>query len=282
MKKITKHIIGIFYFATEKFFLIDGAQRAAAFAFFAFLSLFPLIILFVTIASAFSNPDRASQYVFAYIGNYIPLNEEMKIHIFNTIYGVVKTHKQVGLIAFVGLVWGSMQFLSALIRATNRVWESTVFRWWKLPLKSLALLGLLLNAIFLGIMTPILAKMTEEWLFPSNVFFASVYKLSAFFIPLLVLFFSLSLFYKFAPHRRIRFAHTWPSALFVTILFLAVQSLFVFFLKHFFKFNAVYGTFGEIIAFLLWIYLSGCIFIFGACLCAGHSEHVLQKKAVNY
>jgi Ca2+-transporting ATPase len=273
MYKITKRVIGILRLAIEKFFLIDGGQRAAAFAFYAFLSLFPLIILFVTIASAFFDPDKVSQYVFDYIGNYVPLSEEMKIHIFNTIYGVIKAHKQVGVIAFLGLVWGAMQFFSALIRATNKAWDEHVYKWGRLPLKSLALLGLLLSAIFLGIVAPILARMTKEWLFPANVFFSWAYGLTVFFIPLLVLFFSLSLFYKLAPLRRIRFAETWPSALFITVLFLGVQSLFVFFLKDFFQVNAVYGTFGEIIAFLLWIYLSGCIFIFGACLCASHSEH---------
>ena len=32
------------------------------------------------------------------------------------------------------------------------------------------------------------------------------------------------------------------------------------------------GLIGVIIALLLWIYVSGCIFIFGACLCAGQAE----------
>jgi len=36
--------------------------------------------------------------------------------------------------------------------------------------------------------------------------------------------------------------------------------------------NAVYGVFGGIMALLLWIYISGGIFIFGACLCAAQSE----------
>jgi YihY family inner membrane protein len=273
MNKITKHVTGIFHLAARKFFLIDGGQRAAAFAFYAFLSLFPLIILLVTVASAFFNPDKASQYVFAYIGNYIPLTEDMKVHIFNTIRGVIKTHRHVGVIAFLGLVWASMQFLSALIRATNRAWETNVYKWWRLPIKSLMLLGLLFNAIVLGIAAPIIARMTREWIFPASAFLSHTYGLVVFFIPFLVLFFSLSLFYKLAPHHRIRFAQTWPSALFVTILFMGVQSLFVFFLKNFFQGNALYGAFGEIIAFLLWIYLSGCVFIFGACLCAGHSEH---------
>ena len=36
--------------------------------------------------------------------------------------------------------------------------------------------------------------------------------------------------------------------------------------------NAVYGAFGGIMALLLWIYVSECIFIFGACLCSGQAE----------
>jgi Ca2+-transporting ATPase len=34
----------------------------------------------------------------------------------------------------------------------------------------------------------------------------------------------------------------------------------------------VYGAFGGVMALLLWIYLSGCLFIFGACLCAVQAE----------
>jgi len=36
---------------------------------------------------------------------------------------------------------------------------------------------------------------------------------------------------------------------------------------------------GGIMAFLLWIYLSGCIFIFGACLCAGRAEAIGQSTS---
>lgn len=39
------------YLAVKKFWQIDGVQCAGAFAFNAFFSLFPLIVLFVTIAS---------------------------------------------------------------------------------------------------------------------------------------------------------------------------------------------------------------------------------------
>ena len=96
--------------------------------------------------------------------------------------------------------------------------------------------------------------------------------LGSFFIPLLVVFFGLSLFYRLAPRRPMQFAQVWAAALCATMLLQAAESLFVIYLKNFATLNAVYGTFGGIMALLLWIYLSGCIVIFGACLCAGQAE----------
>jgi Ca2+-transporting ATPase len=105
-----------------------------------------------------------------------------------------------------------------------------------------------------------------------NDFISWVYALGSFFIPLLVVFLGLSLFYRMAPRRPTRFAEVWAAALCVTALLQTADRLFVIYLKNFATLNAVYGAFGGIMALLLWIYLSGCIFIFGACLCAAQAE----------
>ena len=99
-----------------------------------------------------------------------------------------------------------------------------------------------------------------------------IYALGSFVIPLLVVFLSLSLFYRLAPRRPTRFAEVWAAALCATALLRAAESLFVIYIKNFATLNAVYGAFGGIMALLLWIYFSGCIFIFGACLCAAQAE----------
>jgi Ca2+-transporting ATPase len=87
------------------------------------------------------------------------------------------------------------------------------------------------------------------------------------------------MFYKLAPRRPTRFAEVWLAALVATLLLLAAESLFVIYLKNFSTLNAVYGAFGGIMALLLWIYLSGCIFIFGACLSAAQAEDRLLWKS---
>jgi Ca2+-transporting ATPase len=196
----------------------------------------------------------------------------MQRHIFETIDGVIKARKQAGAVAFLIIAWAALQCFITLICATNRAWGTTVYNWWRLPLKSLVLLGITAGMVLLGMAVPVMAKMANDWLFPANDFSSWVYTLVSLVIPLLVVFLSLSLFYRMAPLRPTQFAQVWAAALCATAFLQAAESLFVIYLKDFATLNAVYGAFGGIMALLLWIYLSGCIFIFGACLCAAQAE----------
>jgi YihY family inner membrane protein len=258
--------------ASRQFLRIDGAKWAGAFAFNAFFSLFPLMVLLVTIASLFVDRDKAGKEVIAYIEGYVPISGEMQRHVFRTIAGVITARKQAGAVAFPILVWVALQCFTTLIRATNRAWDIAAQNWWRLPLKSLFLLAITVSTAFLGLWISVLAKMTKDWLFPGSAFTSWAYALGSFVSPLAVVFLSLSLFYKLAPHRPTRLAEVWAAALSATALLQAAGSLFVIYLKNFATLNAVYGALGGIMALLLWVYLSGCILIFGACLCAAGTE----------
>lgn len=263
----------IFKLAIRKFFLIDGVHLAEAFSYNAFFSLFPLMILLVTIASTFTSWESAGTTVIGYTENLIPLSGEMRDFIFNTIAGVMKTRGQASVIASLILLWATIQGFTTLIYATNRAWGSEVQNWWQLPLQSLLLLGIMADAILLGIALPMLSQIAKTYFLAVNDFSYWLYALGEFFIPLVVVFVSLGMFYKLAPRRPTRFAEVWVAALVATLLLLAVESLFAIYLKNFSTLNAIYGTFGGIMALLLWIYLSGCIFIFGACLSAAQAEN---------
>ena len=263
----------ILFLAFKKFLRIDGVQWAGAFSFNMFLSLFPLIVLFVTIASTFIDSDRAGKEIIYYIESYVPISGEMHNYIFNTISGVIYAREQAGLVAFVILVWAALQCFITLIVAANRAWGTAVYKnWWHLPIRSLMLLGITASMVLLGMVLPVLMRIVKNWFFATNDFTSWLYGIGSFLIPLLLAFFGLSLFYRFAPFRSTRFAEVWVAALFSTLLLQASESLFEIYLRNFATLNAVYGTFGGIMALLLWIYLCGCIFIFGACLCAAQAE----------
>jgi len=259
--------------AFKKFLRIDGVQWAGAFSFNMFLSLFPLIVLFVTVASTFIDSDRAGKEIIYYIESYIPISGEMHNYIFNTISGVINAREQAGLVAFVILVWAALQCFITLIVAANRAWGTAVNKkWWHLPIRSLMLLGITSSMVLLGMVLPVLMRIVKNWFFATNDFTTWLYGIGIFFIPLLLAFFGLSLFYRFAPFRSTKFAEVWVAALFSTLLLQASESMFEIYLRNFATLNAVYGTFGGIMALLLWIYLCGCIFIFGACLSAAQAE----------
>ena len=263
----------ILFLAFKKFFRIDGVQWAGSFSFNMFFSLFPIVVLFVTIASIFIDRIRAGKVIITYIENYVPISGEMHNYIFNTITGVINAREQAGAVAFVILVWASVQCFITLIVATNRAWGTAVDKnWWRLPLRSLALLGITASMVLLGMVLPVMMRIAKNWFFATNYFSPWLYDIGSFFIPLILAFFSLSLFYRLAPLRTTRFAEVWVAALLSTVLLQASESLFEIYLKNFATLNAVYGTFGGIMALLLWIYLCGCIFIFGACLCAAQAE----------
>ncbi len=267
--------------AAKKFLQVDGTQWAGSFAFHAFFSLFPLMTLLVTIVSFFIDWDRAGKVVIAFMESYVPVSGEMKLYIFNAIASVIKTRQKAGVVAFFILVWAALQCFTTLIYATNRAWGAAVYNWWRLPLKSLALLGITAGAVLLGMAATVLTKMAKYWFFPMYDLHSGVYVLVSFVIPLLVVFLSLSLFYRLAPRMPTRFAEVWAAALCATVLLQAAENLFVIYLKNFAKLNAVYGAFGGIMALLLWIYLSGCIFIFGACLCAAQAKGRSAPAEIN-
>ena len=180
----TRSVWAILYLALKRFLRIDGTESAAAFAHYAFFSLFPLIVIFVTIASAFIGRDRAGMEVIAYVETYVPIGDEMQGHILDTIAGVIKARGRADTVALLMLVWAAMQFFTTLISATNRAWGAEAYNWWRLPLKSLVFLAIMVGAVLLAIAMPVLVKIANDWLFPLNDFRSWVYALGSGVIPL--------------------------------------------------------------------------------------------------
>jgi membrane protein len=256
----------------RRFTAIDGAQRAAAFAYYALFSLPSLLVLLITVGSFFVDRNRAARAVVGYVENYVPLDAEGKDRIFSTVTGMARVRGSAGAVALLALVWSSLSFFTALIRATNRAWNETPRNWWRTPLKGLVLLGVTSGALGLGIAVPIVADLLRSWLQPAAGLPSLLYVTLIPAVPLLVGFYGLSLFYRLAPRRRTRLAEVWLAALGVTVTLRILQALFEFYLANFGRFNAIYGAFGAIMVLLLWAYIAGWMIIFGSCFSAARSE----------
>jgi len=251
---------------------VDGDQRAAAFTYYLLLSLLPIAFILVSAVSLFVEREVATQDVVQWIKRYVPLTVEQEFSAMANIHGVLAKRGEISLAALPVLLWSSMKFLRTLVRTTNRIWHSPTYNWWRLPLKSLGLLGITLSAAFLGILLPGFARLTRRWAATYFEFPHWIVALMPNLLPWLVLFCGAMLIYKLAPSRTTRFSEVWIGALAATGLIWMGGWLFLIYAVHFGNFNVLYGTLGGVVAFLLWLYLSSCIGVFGICVCAAQAE----------
>lgn len=272
----------ILWRALVKYEETDGEQRAASFAYYAFFAMFPLIVFLITMGTSFvktkDEQEVLRDQIMHYVSEYIPQSQDSTV-VIKTISGVVQSRNSASLIAIAVLAWSAMRFFQALVRGVNRAWGTKEYSWWRLPIKNAFMTAILASALLLGVVAPSVLKVVEElyWKHSREVgldfgFVWYLFYFSRLVIPVLVLFYGFAMFYKFAPQRRTLFREVWGAALFVTIALELVQRLFVLYTTNITQFNVLYGTFGSVVALLLWIYLSGSIIILGGCLSAARYE----------
>jgi len=281
IKKYFKKIIpfhSVLFHAAQNFFSIGGSQRAAAFAYYAFFSIFPFTALTVAIASFFVDRDHAAGEVIGFIKNYAPMNDKTHQVIFNTLSDMVDARGKVIVIAPLFYGAAAFRFFNVLIRAVNRAWGTWEKRWWMVPAKNLLLLGIVSMTILLGVGLPVLGRIAKHWLFSSDDIISWIYDAAIYVGPMIMLFLGLILFYRFTPSRPTRFSEVWLASLIGTGVLYTFESLFVIYLKNFSKFNVVYGAFGGMMALLTLIYLTGSTVVFGACLSAAQKGVIIEGR----
>lgn len=266
--------------ALVKYDETDGEQRAASFAYYAFFALFPLVVLIITVSAMFV-PDQAlaTEAITAQVKERLPVDPDLADRVIRTIQGVVASRTKASLIAFAILTWSAIRFFQALVHGVNKAWGTKDYSWWRLPIKNFAMVGILASALLLGTFAPAVLNNVQYFYWKHSwevgldfLFVNHVFNALRFLLPPVVLFYGFVMFYKFAPRRRTTFREVWMAALVVTIGMDVLQRIFLLYTRSVTNFNAIYGTFGSVVALLMWIYLTGTLIIFGGCLAAAQYE----------
>ena len=266
--------------ACVKYNETDGEQRAASFAYYAFFALFPLVVLVITISTMFVRDSvGASEAIVAQVKERLPIDPEAADRVIRTIQSVVQSRTKASLIALAILAWSAVRFFQALVHGVNKAWGTKDYAWWRLPIKNFGMVCILASALLLGSFAPAVLNNVQyfywkhSWEFGLDFLFMNqLFNAGRFLLPPIVLFYGFLMFYKFAPRRRTLFREVWVSALTVTIGIDVLQRLFLLYTSNVTNFGALHGTFGSVVALLMWIYLTGSLIIFGGCLAAAQYE----------
>lgn len=112
----------------------------------------PSTILLVTAGSFVVEREVATQAVVKLVNHYTQLTSDQQRTALASIRDWLQARGKITLAAIPLLLWGVLKFLRTLIRTTNRVWRSPTYNWWRLPLRSLGLLGITASAVLIGIL----------------------------------------------------------------------------------------------------------------------------------
>lgn len=281
---VRKHRMGrlwaVLWRTGVKYVETDGEQHAASFAYYALFSLLPLLVLLIALGTRFlGDRDQATNQIFDLLSQYIVVDLGSAEQVHATVRGFMQSRLGSGLISFVILTWTSLRFFHSLVRAVNSAWGTHEYSWWRLPLKNLLMVTVLASALLIGLLVPAILNGFEKYYSLHREAFAydfglsgMVVKIARSLLPPLLLSYSLILFYKFAPRRKTTIREVWIEALVVTAALGGLQKLFVIYAGSVTNFNVLYGTFGSVVALLLWIYLTGTVIIIGGCASAARSE----------
>ena len=255
----------------------EGTRLGASLAFYAVLSLAPLVILTVALAGYFVGVKAAQEQVLLQFQELLGAAganavRSMIDHVQN-----VHATSMVSLLGVLTLLFGASQVFSELQSALNKIWEIDSFkiggilalvrqRFFSfglvLAIGLLLLVSLLASAAiaaigkFMGGALPL-----PEWILGGLDFVLSVIGTSALF----------ALIFHYIPDTRTRWAHSWIGGLVTALLFSLGKSLIGLYLGKA-SIGTEYGEAGSLVVVVVWIYYSSQIFYFGAEL-----THVLSQ-----
>ena len=251
----------------------DGLTHAASIAYYALLSLFPIFLLALTILGEVTADPAERDAVVRFVFRYFPRQ-------FDFITGQLDAFKTqpvaFGVGGMLALVWASLGVFNAVTSAVNHAWGVERRRsFLRHRLVSFLMLlsagGVLLIGLILASMVKLAETRLGEALHRSATLLW-VSGVTAHYAATVLLIGCVALVFYFVPNTRVRFREVWPGAVVVGLLWRAALSLFSWYASDLATWNVIHGSIAAVVVFLLWIYVSAVILIYGVEMTASYAR----------
>jgi membrane protein len=254
----------------------DGPAVSRSIAFYALFSLFPLVLVLISILSAVVPVDKAQQAITELLQRTLPTAASLTQ---KEIGQVLAQRNAVSVIALLGLLWSASGVFTAIYRAVNRAWgdpKSSLFlkgRLFGLAVVFAASL-ILLGTSLLSTAVSLLRQWNGTilgWQPFSDPNIAALWgKLSAGLSSVVSILAFITL-YRLIPLGRVVWRDVWLGGLLAGLIWDLARRLYAWYLANVATYSLVYGSVGAIIGFLLWAYLGAMILLIGAEFTAQHT-----------
>lgn len=255
--------------------------RAAAVAFNFFLAIFPFILFLFTLIPYFPIENFQATLLDLF-KDIIPPNTYNEVE--ETILEIV-LRQNTGLLSlsFILTFIFSTNGISAIMDGFNGTWHTIDTKTWLQQRLSAIFLMLVLSFfVILAIALITSGGLTINWLierqFIRGGLTAQLLQIFRWLVIVLLTFLSLSMLYYYAPAKRKEYRFISPGSILATALFIVGTLAFNFYISNFSRYNALYGSIGTLIIFLMWLYFDAFILLIGFELNASIRQAKIENK----
>ncbi len=267
--------LGVLVGAAQAVLNPNTGITAAAIAYYALFSLFPLTLLSIAIASFSFGPAMDQRLIVQKIEFVAPALGQL---LGPNIDEIIKARGPVTGIALVGLMWSASAVFYTLSLTLNGIWGIKRGRpvWKRRGLAMLFVLAFVGPALFLAAFASSMISNLRPWLPEQLILLKGGISLALAIVLDVAAFMML---YMLLPHGTATWREILPGAVGAGVLWEIAKKAFLFFVSTYISVsNLVYGSVAAIIAFLTWAYLSSLIFLFGAYLSAAYYRLKQQQR----
>jgi membrane protein len=245
-------------------------DRAAALTYYGVLSIFPALIVLVSIVGLVFDPARVTKALTDVVSSVGPASavETFK----GPISTITKSSGTAGIMLIVGIasaLWTASGYVGAFMRAANVIYEVEEGRSIvKLrPLQMLVTLVLVLLLALVLVALVLTGPLAEAVGSAVGVGSAAVtaWDIAKWPVLLAVVVMMIALLYYASPNARLRGAKSiLPGAALAVVVWLVASAAFAFYVANFGSYDKTYGALGGVVIFLVWAWLTNVAILLGA------------------
>jgi membrane protein len=251
--------------------------QARSIAYYALLSLFPLLVFVVSLSGSVLESQDTQQTILSYVERYVPAAQGF---VRDNIDQVLRVRGTAGVLGLVGLLWAGSGVFGEIYRGVNRAWGSPerqallVDRLFGLSMVlglGLFLVVTVLSGTVLEVMRSWQVSILGWWPYADRTI-GTLLGWGSALLQAAVSVLVFVMIYRFIPRADVTWRDVWPGGLMAGLAWEAVKRFFTWYMVNAARFSVIYGSVGAIIGFLLWSYAGAMILLVGAEFTAQYSR----------
>jgi len=249
-------------------FFGDGMRGAAALAFYAILSIFPLSLLLAVGISQLLGPAVAQEQIANGLALFLPAEAVAQLQ--TSLTEALDQGRQFGLVAIAGLLWAGTGFFNNITWSLDVIFEVPSGRsLWRQRIIAAFIVIMLIFLVSASFLTAGILQLVRAALLNQPPVWITI---SSTFLPVGLNMVIFALLFRYVPARYVYWDAVWPAAIFGAIGWEVARWLFALYLQNIADYQLIYGGIATAIVLQFWAYLVSAVFLLSAELCARLNE----------